>query len=105
MKDVWVISLGGSRIVPDDVDYKFLVRFKKLLDSHKSQKFVIVTGGGSTARKYIGALKKLGKKTKMQSMEGIAITRLHAGYMMKLFGKEANEDLPLNMKKVKRKNL
>ncbi len=101
MKDVWVISLGGSRIVPDDVDYKFLVRFKKLLDSHKSQKFVIVTGGGSTARKYIGALKKLGKKTKMQSMEGIAITRLHAGFMMKLFGKEANEDLPLNMKKVK----
>ena len=101
MKNVWVISLGGSRIVPEDVDDKFLLRFKKLLDSHKSQKFVVVTGGGSTARKYISALKKLGKKTKAQSMEGIAITRLHAGFMMRFFGKEANEDLPLNIKRVK----
>ena len=101
MKDVWVISLGGSRIVPEDVDDKFLLRFKNLLDSHKSQRFVVVTGGGSTARKYISALKKLGKKTKAQSMEGIAITRLHARFMMRFFGKEANEDLPLNIKKVK----
>lgn len=101
MKNVWVISLGGSRIVPDDVDDKFLLRFKKLLDSHRSQKFVVVTGGGSTARKYISALKKLGKKTRAQSMEGIAVTRLHAGFMMRFFGEEANEDLPLNIKKVK----
>ena len=42
MKDVWVISLGGSRIVPDSVDEKFLVDFKKLLDSHRSKKFVVV---------------------------------------------------------------
>lgn len=101
MENVWVISLGGSRIVPDDVDDKFLLKFKKLLNSHKSQKFVVVTGGGSTARKYISALKKLGEKTKSQSMEGIAVTRLHAGFMMRFFGEEANEDLPLNIKKVK----
>jgi len=96
-----VISLGGSRIVPNDVDDKFLVRFKRLLDSHRDKKFVVVTGGGSTARKYIGALRKLGKGTKAQSMEGIAVTRLHAGFMARIFGREANEDLPLNMKKVK----
>jgi len=101
MKNTWVISLGGSRIVPDDVDDKFLLRFKKLIDSHNLQKFVVVTGGGSTARKYMTALKKLGKQTKEQSKEGIAITRLHAGFMSRFFGKEANEDLPINMKKVK----
>ncbi len=101
MKNTWVISLGGSRIVPDDVDDKFLLKFKKLLDSHNSQKFVVVTGGGSTARRYINALKKLGKKTKAQSTEGIAITRLHAGFMMRFFGEEANEDLPLNIKRVR----
>lgn len=100
MKNLWVISLGGSRIVPDNVDDEFLLKFKKLLDSHKSQRFVVVTGGGSTARKYISALKKLGKKTKAQSMEGIAVTRLHANFMMRFFGKEANEDLPFNMKRV-----
>ena len=101
MKDVWVISLGGSRIVPDDVDDKFLLDFKKLIDSHRDKKFVVVTGGGSSARRYISALRKLGKNNKAQSMEGIAITRLHAGFMSRFFGKEANEDLPMNMVKVK----
>jgi len=101
MKDVWVISLGGSRIVPDNVDDKFLRDFKKLLDKHRDKKFVVVCGGGTTARKYMGALKRLGKRTKTQSMEGIAVTRLHAGFMARFFGSEANEELPMNMKKVK----
>ena len=97
-----MVSLGGSRIVPDDVDEKFLLGFKRLLDSHRDKRFVVVTGGGSTARRYIGALKKLGKGTKEQSMEGIAVTRLHAGFMARIFGGVANEDVPFNMKKVKR---
>ena len=101
MEKVWVISLGGSRIVPDSVDDKFLVRFKKMIDSYPLMKFVVVTGGGSTARKYISALRKLGKTTKDQSMEGIAITRLHAGFMARYFGKSANEDIPLDMERVK----
>jgi uridylate kinase len=101
MENVWVISLGGSRIVPNSVDDKFLLRFKELINSHPSKKFVVVTGGGSTARKYISALKKIGKKTEDQSLEGIAITRLHANFMMRIFGKSANEDLPTNMEKVK----
>lgn len=101
MEKLWVISLGGSRIVPDEVDSKFLFDFKKLIDSHKSKRFVIVCGGGTTARKYISALRKLGKKTKNQSEEGIAVTRLNASFMSRFFGKEANEELPMNMKKVK----
>jgi uridylate kinase len=97
----WVISLGGSRIVPDDVDEKFLLKFKRLIEAHPSHKFVVVTGGGTTARKYISALRKIGKKTKSQSMEGIAVTRFHAGFMARFFGKEANEEIPKNMKKVR----
>jgi uridylate kinase len=98
---LWVISLGGSRIVPDEVDVKFLERFKKMIDSHPTHKFVAVTGGGSTARNYITALRTLGKKNKAQSMSGIAITRFHAGFMARYFGKSANEEIPRNMKKVK----
>ena len=97
----WVISLGGSRIVPDEVDDKFLRDFKKLIDSHPSHRFVVITGGGSTARRYISALKKLGKKTKSQSMAGIAVTRLHAGFLARFFGAKANEVIPKNMKKIK----
>lgn len=101
MKDMWVISLGGSRIVPDDVDSAFLREFKELIDSHKDKRFVVVCGGGSSARRYIKALRKLGKSTKEQSMEGIAITRLHAGFMARIFGREANEEIPMNMKRVR----
>ncbi len=101
MKDVWVISLGGSRIVPEEVDEDFLVEFRKLLDSHKSKKFVVVCGGGTTARKYMSALRRLNKSINTQSREGVAITRLHASFMSRFFGEEANKDLPFSMKKVK----
>ncbi len=101
MKDVWVISLGGSRIVPDDVDDNFLLDFKKLIDSHKDKKFVVVCGGGSSARRYISAFRKLGLGLRDQSEEGIAITRFHAGFMSRFFGSEANEEIPRNMKQVK----
>ncbi len=98
----WVISLGGSKIIDNgEVDYNFLKKFEELIEKHKSHKFVVVTGGGSTARKYISALKKLGESRKKQSLAGIAVTRLHAGLLMRLFGKKANEVLPKNMEKVK----
>ena len=98
---LWVLSVGGSRIVPNEVDYSFLEDFRELINSHPSHRFVVVTGGGSTARKYISALKKLGKHTKAQSIEGIAVTRLHAGFMSRFFGSRANEIIPRSMEKVK----
>lgn len=98
---MWVISLGGSKLVPDEVDEKFLERFKKMLDKNPGKKFVIITGGGATARRYIMALRKLGKKTKAQSMAGIGITRFHARFLTRFFGKRANKEIPLNMDKVK----
>jgi len=101
MQKVWVISLGGSRIVPNEVDYKFLKEFREMLEKHSSKKFVVVTGGGSVARKYIESLKKVGQKTKNQSLMGIYVTRLNANLMTKVVGKEANEKIPENMKQVK----
>jgi uridylate kinase len=99
-KENWVISLGGSRIVPEEVDSKFLVAFKKLINSHPSKKFVVVTGGGKTVRTYVKAMRKLGKSTKQQSKVGIAITRFHAIYLMKIFGGKSNDILPKSMKQV-----
>lgn len=103
----WVISLGGSRIAPksNDVDSSFIERFEKLIKKHSSEKFVVVTGGGSTARKYIKALSKLDASRREQSEAGIAVTRYHASFLARIFGKRANpydmEDIPRNMKKVK----
>ena len=99
---IWVLSLGGSRIAPKDekIDYKFIKEFKRLVEKHPSKKFVVVTGGGETAREYIKAIQNLGKGIKKQSETGIAITRFHAGFLAKIFGKRANEIIPQNMHKV-----
>ncbi len=96
-----VLSLGGSVIAPDDVDYKFLKKFKKtILKFTKKYKFIIVCGGGKTARRYIYSLKKLKKDEKTQSIIGIEVTRLNARLLMHIFGTQANNHLPFNMKQV-----
>ena len=73
-----VISLGGSAIIPDKVDYKFLEAFKKVILKHKKYKFIIVTGGGKTARNYIEAVHKEKLSEKIASIVGIASTKLNA---------------------------
>ena len=97
-----VISLGGSLIIPNEIDYLFLEKFKKVMQkNYKNYKFVIVCGGGIIARKYISALKKEGKSHREISMAGIRATRMNAKFMMQFFGKEANGTLPKSMKEIK----
>lgn len=73
-----VISLGGSLIIPNNIDYDFLAKFKKTIKKFKKHKIIIVTGGGKIARIYIEALKKQGLNNKIQSLIGIKTTKLNA---------------------------
>ena len=101
-KRVIVLSLGGSLIIPEKSNFKFLDKFVKTLrKNYHAYKFVVVCGGGSIARKYIEALKKEGKSKEELSMAGIRATRTNAQFVMQLFGKEANNTLPKNMEEVK----
>jgi uridylate kinase len=94
-KKVIVFSLGGSIIIPDQVDYLFLKRFKKIILCHtKNYKFIIVCGGGSIARKYIYALKKENAKTILQSFAGISATRMNARFMSYFFNKNPEMGIP-----------
>jgi len=95
-----VISLGGSVIVPDKVDYEFLKKFKKIIDKLK-YKFVIVTGGGSTARKYMKALEKGNFSDKIYSLIGIASTKLNARVVSGFFNYKG--EVPDSMLDVKKK--
>jgi len=97
-----VLSLGGSLIIPAEIDFGFLHKFKKTLRKNYSKcKFVVVCGGGSIARKYISSLKMEKKSARELSLAGIRATRMNALFMMQFFGKEANDYLPLSMKEVK----
>ncbi len=101
-KKTIVMSLGGSLIVPEKINPKWLEQFKSVLEkNHNKYKFAVVCGGGFIAREYISILEKEHKNKKQQSLAGIRATRANAQLMIQLFGKQANDKLPLTMKQVK----
>lgn len=54
-KETIVISVGGSLIVPDQIDTTFLANLKTLLEdqiANHGRRFIIIAGGGKTARRY-----------------------------------------------------
>lgn len=102
-KGVIVLSLGGSLIVPDKVDLKFLREFKKVISNNtKKYKFIVVCGGGSVARKYISALKDLGLNEEFQSFSGISATRMNARFMSYIFKINPWKGIPHTMKSLKK---
>ena len=103
-KKVMVISLGGSLIIPNKINIEFLNEFKKiLLKNLKKYKFVVVCGGGKTARTYIAGLgeQKSKQKRYFQGLLGISTTRLNARFMTYFFGEDAHQGIPHDMKTIK----
>lgn len=93
MKDSIVFSLGGSIIVPDAVDVQFLIGFKKLIHQHIDdyKQFIIVVGGGETARKYQKAAGLVGEITPEDvDWLGIHSTHLNA-HLMRTILKEHSD--------------
>lgn len=102
-KEVIVLSLGGSLIIPEEIDLKFLREFKKIiLRNIKKHKFLIVCGGGSIARKYIYALRNEKLAEKLQSFAGISATRTNARFMTYFFNKDAEYGIPHTKKTLKK---
>ena len=85
----------------DKVDYDYLKTFKKLIASTKDKRFVIATGGGSTARKYMKALELEGVDKKTQCIMGISVTRLNAAFMANFFDGMASQSIPHSIQEVK----
>lgn len=87
-----VISLGGSIIVPKEIQVKFLKSFKNFILKFLKRgcKFIIVAGGGSVARNYIKAASDITRiSDEDKDWLGIHATRLNAHLIRTIFKKEA----------------
>lgn len=83
-----IISLGGSLIIPDEIDINFLKEFKDLIISQikLGKKFIIVTGGGKICRKYQAIAKEISNPSGEDlDWIGIASLRLNAQLLRVIF--------------------
>ena len=87
--DTIIISVGGSLIVPDQIDTNFLVSLKSLVEHEivtTGRRFVIIAGGGKTARRYqeaAGAVTELDPED--LDWMGIHATRLNGHLLRTIF--------------------
>lgn len=87
-----VIDLGGSVIVPGEIQVKFLKEFKKFILKFlkKDIRIVIVAGGGSVARNYIKAASEISAiSDEDKDWLGIHATRINAHLLRTIFKKQA----------------
>lgn len=83
-----VVSVGGSLIVPDQIDTHFLEQLKTCVYRHVQNglRFVIITGGGKTARRYQEAADAVTRLT-TEDLDwlGIHATRLNGHLLRAIF--------------------
>jgi uridylate kinase len=83
-----VMSVGGSLIVPDQIDSSFLKALKNFVDEEISagRRFIIIAGGGRTARRYQDAASEVAELSKEDvDWMGIHATRLNGQLLRTIF--------------------
>ena len=94
-----VISLGGSLIVPGEIDTEFLAAFKQFIIRRieKGDRFILVAGGGKTARKYQTAAAEVsGIDNEEKDWIGVHSTRLNAHILRTIFKLSAHPKVITN---------
>ncbi|MCZ2846153.1 MAG: UMP kinase [Candidatus Bathyarchaeota archaeon] len=84
----FIISLGGSIIIPDKINTGFLKKFKKLILSFvkKGHRFILVTGGGRVNREFNKAAREITRVSDRDlDFIGIAATRMNAELIRVIF--------------------
>ncbi len=95
-----VMSVGGSLIVPGAIDTTFLISLKKFIDmetTSKGRRFIIIAGGGRTARNYqeaAGAVSDLDAED--LDWMGIHATRLNGHLLRTIFRHTAHRVMITN---------
>lgn len=84
-----VLSLGGSLVCPEKIDFEYLREFKRFVLKwlKKRKRFIIFVGGGNTAREYQKSAKDLRVSNKVDlDWIGIYATFLNATIVRTIFG-------------------
>ena len=97
---VKVLSVGGSIVVPNEPDTKFLTEFsgmiKEWLAADSSRKLILVVGGGAPARVYQNAYRTINADNNSNDQAdwiGIMATRLNAQLLKAVFGDLCKQDV------------
>jgi uridylate kinase len=88
IKETIVMSVGGSLIVPDTIDTTFLSDLKNFIVSETAlgRRFIIIAGGGRTARKYQEAAAAVGDMSADDlDWLGLHATRLNGHLLRTIF--------------------
>ncbi|MCF7941192.1 MAG: UMP kinase [Spirochaetia bacterium] len=99
MAEVTILSLGGSIIVPDEVDSTFIRAFRDTvnayLDADTERKIIMVTGGGAPARTYQKAYREIVEHASVQDQDwiGIAATHLNGTLLKAVFAQRCSDPL------------
>jgi len=96
MQKIVVMSVGGSLINPGQIQVGFLKRLKSFID-RSPHKFILVCGGGITARTYGIAAKEFGIGNLGQDEIGIQATLLNAELLRRIFKSPPVQQTPKKM--------
>jgi len=95
-----VMSVGGSLIVPDQIDTTFLSNLKSFIESqvaHNERRFIIIAGGGRTARNYQeGASEVAQLENEDLDWLGLHATRLNGHLLLTIFRNLAHRVMVTN---------
>ncbi|MFN3188110.1 MAG: UMP kinase [Candidatus Paceibacteria bacterium] len=94
-----VMSVGGSLIVPDQIDTEFLTNLKELIKTQTtaSRRFIIIAGGGRTARRYQDAAAAVSPTTSEDlDWLGLHATRLNGHLLRTIFRDIAHPEMITN---------
>jgi len=88
MSEAIIISVGGSLICPEQINVGFLEEFKEIIIRHirQGKRFILITGGGRTARNYQAVARELGDLNNEDlDWLGIHATRINAHLLRTIF--------------------
>jgi len=101
MKKV-VFSIGGSIVIPEELDVEFLKKFSALIKKYKSKiNFSIVVGGGKTARMFQKKRVELGMDEYTAHEIGTKATQLNALFVARLVNGKFSTEHPEKIGKLK----